>query len=624
MYEQFFDLNSSPFQLSPDPSFLFTSRKIKEALTSISDAVRQRKGFVVMTGEAGTGKTLVLQCLLELWQREQFRFAYFVGFRLSAIDFLRYVIGELGIDVIESTKGNLLRALYGFFREQFEKGLTTVLIIDEAHQLPRSVLEQIAVLTNVETAQQKLVQIVLAGQPELDEKLDSVELRSLKQRIAVRCHLEPIRQTEIRDYIQTRLQLAGANPLLIEIFPEETIRAIYQHSQGIPRLVNSICDQAMMSAYAHQLRSVSVEIISGIACEFRLGGATESKHIEEVFSTVTPVENVIGHNSAETTSCPKVPILENPPAESRLNLVSTVRVAPLEMQGSTKQVLKTTEALVPGTLLGEASKKSENQVVERSSSPTVSRMIFRSPPFIIVVIAVGLGISAEGLLMAHRNKLGSLLATHNSRSARQSILQPAQQTTSITEFDVQSVSAGTPAIDGPTRGSSPHAEHSVLLSEIARTVAKPILKSAPAPYSVEPPRIGNERKDLNLDDLYRTAPPSLGQPLITPPPNISGAVLKPNVSAPVRFGGKIREPRLLAQILPEYPPVAREGRTEGDVVLQILIDTLGNITDARVISGPAILRESALDAVRGWKYEPSLLDGQPVPVQITVTVRFRL
>src|SRR5215475_13144018 len=134
MYKEFFNLHSNPFQLSPDPSFMVSSDQSKEALTAISSAVGQRKGFVVMTGEVGTGKTLVLRCLFELWEREQIPFAYFIGPRLSTVDFLSFINYELGIRIGEPTKGNLLRALYSFFLTQFEKGLTTVLIIDEAHE----------------------------------------------------------------------------------------------------------------------------------------------------------------------------------------------------------------------------------------------------------------------------------------------------------------------------------------------------------------------------------------------------------------------------------------------------------------------------------------------------------
>src|SRR5215468_2351708 len=237
MYKEFFGLQTDPFQLSPDPFFMVSSDRSNDALTSISAAVGQRKGFVVMTGEVGTGKTLVLRCLFDLWEREHIPFAYFIGPRLSTVDFLSYINCELGIQVREPTKGNLLRALYTFFLSQYEKGLTTVLIIDEAHEMPRSVLEEVRLLTNFETAQQKLVQIVLVGQPELDKKLDSPELRSLKQRIAVRCRLEALRPEQIRNYIERRLEKAGAGTELANsLFPVETIKAIYKYSSGLPRL----------------------------------------------------------------------------------------------------------------------------------------------------------------------------------------------------------------------------------------------------------------------------------------------------------------------------------------------------------------------------------------------------
>ena len=246
MYTDFFGLKRNPFELSPDPSFMFPSEKSKEALAAISYAIAQRKGFVVMTGEVGTGKTLIVRSLFEWWKRERIAFANIFAPRLSVIDFLTYATSDLGIEVNEPSKGNLLRALYGFVVAQFEKGLTTVLVIDEAHQIPTNMLEEIRMLTNVETDQQKLVQVLLVGQPELDRKLDSFELRQLKQRIAVRCHLEPLREEETRHYIERRLDLAGASAEAKTIFPPETTKAIYCYSQGIPRLINSVSDRALI------------------------------------------------------------------------------------------------------------------------------------------------------------------------------------------------------------------------------------------------------------------------------------------------------------------------------------------------------------------------------------------
>lgn len=285
MYNEFFELNHSPFELTPDPFFLFSSEKSKEALESISFAISQRKGFVVMTGEVGTGKTLILRCLFELWEREKLPFAYFIGPRLSTIDFLSYIAFELGIKVEKPSKGTLLRALYGYLLAQYEKGLTTVLVIDEAHQITRNVLEEIRLLTNFETAQHKLIQLVLVGQPELDEKLDSVELRSLKQRIAVRCQLLPLTMRETADYIARRLELAGAPPYVGALFPEDTVRAVYDYSSGVPRLINSICDQALAAAHALQIHSIPVSIINDVAFRFRLERAPKPVRTESLSET---------------------------------------------------------------------------------------------------------------------------------------------------------------------------------------------------------------------------------------------------------------------------------------------------------------------------------------------------
>jgi general secretion pathway protein A len=192
MDQDFFGINRSPFDLSPDPSFMWPTSTTREALASITYAVAFHKGFIVLTGEVGTGKTMVVRSLFDFWKSQGIAFANIFAPRLSVTDFLIMATSDLGIKVTEFSKATLLQALYGFLTNQFQKGLTTVLVIDEAHQLSTDVLEEIRMLTNVETNQQKLVQVLLVGQPELDRKLDSFELRQLKQRIAVRCQLEPL------------------------------------------------------------------------------------------------------------------------------------------------------------------------------------------------------------------------------------------------------------------------------------------------------------------------------------------------------------------------------------------------------------------------------------------------
>lgn len=269
MYKKFFQLQRNPFEISPDPSFLFPTKRHNEALAALYYGVRRRKGFVVMTGEVGTGKTLLVRCLLQLLNHSNVSYAYVFNSRLSALDFLQYVAMDFDIASPGKTKSELLLQLSNFLIARHQKNLTTVLVVDEAHHLSPEVLEEIRLLTNLETAQGKLLQILLVGQPELDQKLDSVELRQLKQRVVLRSYLEPLDTEEAAGYIQRRLQLAGAaQPEAL--FPRETVARVYRHSRGIPRLINTICENALISAYARQSLMVSADIIDEVAADLRL------------------------------------------------------------------------------------------------------------------------------------------------------------------------------------------------------------------------------------------------------------------------------------------------------------------------------------------------------------------
>lgn len=274
MYEQFFGLNRSPFQLSPDPSFVVATAEAKEVLSAIYCGISRRKGFAVLTGEVGTGKTLIIRCLLELLRRQNIPCANIFNPRLSSLDFLRYLAFDLGIRVENLTKGDLLQALYKFLLSQLQLGLTTVIVVDEAHQLTTAVLEEIRLLTNLETAQQKLVQVILVGQPEFDAILESFEFRQLKQRVAIRCHLGPLNRGNTAVYIKRRLALAGANSHADSIFSEQTIDAVYRYSLGVPRIINNVCDQGLTAAYARQISTVTPEIIEEVAFHFKLHSLT--------------------------------------------------------------------------------------------------------------------------------------------------------------------------------------------------------------------------------------------------------------------------------------------------------------------------------------------------------------
>lgn len=277
MYKQFFNLRRNPFEITPDPTFLFPTKRHNEALAALYYGVRRHKGFVVMTGEVGTGKTLLVRCLLELLNRGNVAYAYVFNSVLSPSEFLQYIAGDFGLPTSGKTKSELLLMLGSYLIDRYQKRLTTVLVIDEAHHLSPEVLEEVRLLTNLETAQEKLLQILLVGQPELDQKLDSFELRQLKQRIALRSQLEPLDLEETKGYIQRRLQLAGANAHASVIFPPEAMTTAFRLCRGIPRLINTVCENSLITAYAKQIRSITPEIVEDVAADFRLSVSHPTK-----------------------------------------------------------------------------------------------------------------------------------------------------------------------------------------------------------------------------------------------------------------------------------------------------------------------------------------------------------
>ncbi len=271
MYKKFFGLIRSPFDISPDPYFLFSTSRHNEALASIVHGVIRRKGFMVLTGEVGTGKTLMVRCLLELLRTRGVASANVFNPRLRPKEFLHYIIGDLGMNPANTeNKGTLLLQLYNYLIARQKINQTAVLIVDEAQVMDIELLEEIRLLTNLETAQQKLLQIVLVGQPELDQKMDSPQLRQLKQRTTLRCALEPLQELETRAYIWQRMKRAGANFQAVLIFPPATVQAIFSYTHGIPRLINIVCENALITAYARQSKTVPVEIIDEVAHDLRL------------------------------------------------------------------------------------------------------------------------------------------------------------------------------------------------------------------------------------------------------------------------------------------------------------------------------------------------------------------
>jgi general secretion pathway protein A len=271
MYNTYFNLKRNAFDLTPDPNCFVPTPQHNEALAALYYGVRRHKGFVVVTGEVGTGKTLLVRCLLRLLENSKdIAYAYLFNSRLTPDEFLQYVVSDFGISASGKNKCELLLDLSKFLVARGSKHLTTVLIVDEAHDLPVETLEELRLLSNLETTDDKLVQIILMGQPELDIKLDSVELRQLKQRIPLRTQLGALTSKQTQEYIDQRLRIAGADPVSRPLFSPEAIMAVHSYSRGFPRLINLICENALISAYARRAPIVKENLVEELASELRL------------------------------------------------------------------------------------------------------------------------------------------------------------------------------------------------------------------------------------------------------------------------------------------------------------------------------------------------------------------
>jgi general secretion pathway protein A len=263
MYEQFYGLKEKPFEITPDPRFLYMSEQHREAYAHLTYALNESKGFTVITGEVGTGKTTLIQMLLARLDGHT-RTAHLFNPKLSTRDFIQYLCNDLGLKTEGlTTKGELLTLLHSFLLECYARHERVVLIVDEAQTLSPKLLEEVRLLTNLETPKSKLLQVILMGQPELDTILADQRFRQLKQRISVRYNLKPLNRAETKEYIQKRLKVAGARDC--NLFDDGAIREIYRRSSGIPRLINVICDNALVTGYVEEKRVIDKGMIREVA-----------------------------------------------------------------------------------------------------------------------------------------------------------------------------------------------------------------------------------------------------------------------------------------------------------------------------------------------------------------------
>jgi general secretion pathway protein A len=270
MYNEFFGLKESAFNVSPDPRYFFLTPVMREALAGLAYGVQRRKGIILLTGEVGTGKTTLLNQLLDWLRQNHAATAFVFNTRLNVEDLFNYILTDFGISCASRAKSDMLIRLNTWLLDRYVAGEPepAVLIVDEAQNLSLELLEEIRLLTNLETSSEKLLQIVLSGQPELEWKLKDPKLRQLRQRITLRYRTSQLSLSETLSYIEERLRIAGAKGE--PIFPPETIESIHEYSRGVPRVINVLCEHALINAFAGREKRVSVDLIHEVAREFEL------------------------------------------------------------------------------------------------------------------------------------------------------------------------------------------------------------------------------------------------------------------------------------------------------------------------------------------------------------------
>jgi type II secretory pathway predicted ATPase ExeA len=299
MYKKFFGLRENPFNVNPDPRYLYLTQSAQEALACLTYGVDTRKGFILLTGEVGTGKTTLLNRLLDWLHEQRVATAFVFNPRLSVTQFFDFMMADFGIPCESHLKSQMLLRLNQWLLDRYQAGERAVLIVDEAQNLSPQMLEEIRLLTNLETSTEKLLQIVLAGQPELEHKLNQPQLRQLRQRITLWAKTRPLTLEETRGYIHERLNIAGSSDG--EVFGQSAIEVVHRYARGIPRVTNLLCEHALISAFVDQTRPVSASIVEEVAHDFTL-------------------------NEIEPTAPPQPPaVLEQPPlVESLLQALNTL------------------------------------------------------------------------------------------------------------------------------------------------------------------------------------------------------------------------------------------------------------------------------------------------------------
>jgi TonB family protein len=568
MFLDFYKLREQPFGETPDPRYLYLSPTHREAIASLAYGIKTGRGFLALVSEPGMGKTTVLFHLLECL-RESASTAFLFQTQCNSRDLLCYLLADLGIDTHGRELAWIHEQLNKLLIREASIGRRVVVFIDEAHNLSESTFESIRLLSDFENPSSKLIQIVLAGQPQLADKLARPELAQLRQRVSILSRISPFTSSETDAYIDHRLGIAGSKGR--KLFTCEARAMIAAWSQGVPRNINTLCFNALSLGYAMGKNVVDLPIVREATKDLELSPlATGPRDSQQ-----TPVG-----------------VFSRAASASQTNVAS-----PAEQVSGVSKTSQRRESEVAVASASSRSQESTSAVTAHFSR----RIMVVLGAALVAVLTADAGIFFLNHVIAQpaltKPALMSALSKTNS--------QPAEGTPSV------GIKSSRPRLRA-------NAVSGKRIDDKVLVVPTPLSGAAPDSTrgQVTPPAFGgapSERSSETVESVLAESSKVLPTTLVN----------REQIT-PAHVDDRVKAPRLTSRVAPIYPATARRENVEGEVVIDALIDVTGRPSKLKVLSGPTLLQAAALDAVREWHYEPSYVDDKPVPVGLYISVNFRL
>jgi TonB family protein len=562
MFLEFYKLREQPFGDTPDPRFAYLSLPYREALASLFYGIDAGRGFLALIAEPGMGKTTILFQLLEALRSSTRTVFLFQTQCDSRRELLAQLLADLGIDVGENDLARMYLQLRVILLREARAGRRVVVIVDEAQNLTEPTLETLRLLSDFESPQSKLMQIVLAGQPQLETKLASPELTQLRQRISILSRLRPLGREETSAYIDHRLEIVGRKRG--DLFTPEARRFIAYWSEGVPRRINHLCFNALSLGCALRRKEIDGSLLQEAANDLEIGARAAE-----------PCE------TGQARKCSNSPV--SPAPAAAIPPTGSSPTAP-------EAALRQNPSLAPGANIWQLGR-------------TVTR--------------VGAAVIAF-----------SVVAAATVFSLRSGTAWPPEAiAASATKLVRSRVSVAAKTLPAAQSGRTPVVARYALLQTEKRVKGKELPSGNHPALPASTPRATARLERALSPDLTGAAlksPEGAMQAIflmgsrVPPPPRPA-----PETAAPAHTG-RLRPARLTFGVKPRYPPAAEQVHLEGKVVVAAVIGVDGNATDAKVVSGPALLRPAALDAIRECSYAPAYLDDKPVPMELFISVEFQL